>query len=157
VIDAVTQHQGTSLLRTFYHKALEQSRQTGAHVIEGDYRYPGPRPQTREAGIMMLGDTVEAATRALKNPSPADVKERVAKVIQERMADDQLGDCALTLGDLAKVEEAFTRVLILGVYHSRIEYPAVKQEPGNPVETIPRHEHRDRDSNPRFGVVDRSS
>jgi putative nucleotidyltransferase with HDIG domain len=124
VIEAVTQHQGTTLLRIFYQRAVENARASGKTINEADYRYPGPRPQTRESGILMLGDSVEAATRALKNPSPAELKQRVGKIIAEKMADGQLSDCALTIADLARIEDAFTRVLVMGVYHSRIEYPA---------------------------------
>ena len=124
VIEAVTQHQGTTLLRVFHQRAVENAEGTGRQIDELDYRYPGPRPQTRESGILMMGDSVEAATRALKNPSPAEVKERVGKIISEKMADGQLVDCALTIADLTRIEEAFARVLVMGVYHSRIEYPA---------------------------------
>ncbi|RJF89553.1 HDIG domain-containing protein [Oleomonas cavernae] len=134
VLDAITQHQGTTLLRVFYQRAVERAQATGETVNEAEFRYPGPRPATRESGILMLADTVEAATRALKEPKPADVRERVAKVISEKIADHQLDDCALTMKDLAKVEAAFVRVLTLGVYHTRIEYPPLmppvpKKEP----------------------------
>lgn len=136
ILDAVTQHQGTTLLRVFYQRAVERAQATGETVSEEEFRYPGPRPMTRESGILMLADTVEAATRALKDPKPADVRERVAKVIREKMADHQLDDCALTMKDLAQVEAAFVRVLTLGVYHTRIEYPPLmtpvpKKEPSS--------------------------
>ncbi|MBT3171614.1 MAG: HD family phosphohydrolase, partial [Rhodospirillaceae bacterium] len=131
VIEAVTQHQGTTLLRVFYQRAVENARASGHTVSEADYRYPGPKPRTRESGILMLGDSVEAATRALNNPSPAELKERVGKIIAEKMRDGQLSDCALTIADLARIEDAFTRVLVLGVYHSRIEYPASNLPPGD--------------------------
>ena len=124
VIEAITQHQGTTLLRIFYQRALENAHDTGTKVNELDYRYPGPKPNTRESGIIMLGDSVEAATRALNNPSPFELKERVGKVIAQKMTDGQLSDCPLTIDDLTRIEEAFTRVLTMGVYHSRIEYPA---------------------------------
>ncbi len=125
VIEAVTQHQGTTKLAVFYQKAVERAAQAGLTVDEDEYRYPGPRPTTRESSIIMLGDSVEAATRALKDPSPAEVQARVGKVIGEKIADGQLSDSELTLGELEAIEKAFTRVLVLGVYHSRIEYPAV--------------------------------
>ncbi len=131
VIEAVTQHQGTTLLRVFYQRAVENSQDSGQQVSEADYRYPGPKPRTRESGILMLGDSVEAATRALNNPSPAELKERVGKIIAEKMRDGQLSDCALTIADLTRIEDAFTRVLVLGVYHSRIEYPASNLPPDN--------------------------
>jgi putative nucleotidyltransferase with HDIG domain len=123
VLDAVTQHQGTTLLRVFYMKALERAKTTGESVDENEFRYPGPRPRTREAAILLLADAAEAATRALKEPSPADLRERVHKVVQEKVADRQLDECGLTLKDLNRIEAAFVRTLTLGVYHSRIEYP----------------------------------
>lgn len=125
VLDAVTQHQGTTLLRVFHQRALDRVKSAGEAVNEAEFRYPGPRPMTRESGILMLADSIEAATRALKDPKPADVRERVANVIRDKIADHQLDDCALTMKDLASVEAAFVRVLTLGVYHNRIEYPPV--------------------------------
>jgi putative nucleotidyltransferase with HDIG domain len=125
VIDAITQHQGTTLLKTFYAKALERAKSEGGTVNEGEFRYPGPKPMNKEGAILMLADAVEAATRALKDPSPAEVRTRIHKIVAERMADGQLDDCHLTLRDLAAIEEAFTRVVTLGVYHSRIEYPSL--------------------------------
>ncbi|MDP7342137.1 MAG: HDIG domain-containing protein [Alphaproteobacteria bacterium] len=142
VIEAVTQHQGTTLLRVFYQRALENAPRSGRQVDEADYRYPGPRPRTRESGILMLGDSVEAATRALSDPSPAELKERVGKVISEKMTDGQLSDCALTIADLTRIEEAFARVLVMGVYHSRIEYPA-----GNVRPSSQDQEHNGKDGN----------
>ncbi|PWR20889.1 HD family phosphohydrolase [Zavarzinia compransoris] len=133
VLDAVTQHQGTTLLRVFHQRALERAAATGETVNEAEFRYPGPRPMTRESGILMLADTVEAATRALKDPKPAEVRERVAKVIAEKIADHQLDDCTLTMKDLATIEAAFVRVLTLGVYHSRIEYPPLVPQRKEPT------------------------
>jgi len=158
VIEAVTQHQGTTLLRVFYQRAQEQAQVTGRPVDEADYRYPGPRPQTRESGILMMGDSVEAATRALKNPSPAELKERVGKIIGEKMADGQLSDCALTIADLANIEESFTRVLVMGVYHSRIEYPAsnVRSNPQDPEQNS-KDRDGDRGNDTPRSLADRAS
>jgi cyclic-di-AMP phosphodiesterase PgpH len=128
IIDAITQHQGTTLLRVFYQRALERAKATGGTVDEAEFRYPGPRPVTRESAILLLADATEAATRALKDPSPAEVTERVRKVIEEKRVDGQLDDCPLTMADLKKIEAAFVRVLTLGVYHSRIEYPPMPRQ-----------------------------
>ena len=125
IIDAITQHQGTTLLKTFYLAAVERGRSSGVAVDEEDFRYTGPRPKSREAGVLMLADSIEAATRALKTPSPAEVQDRVHQVIDERIADGQLDDSPLTMRDLSTIEAVFTRVLVMGVYHSRIEYPVV--------------------------------
>ena len=132
VIDAVTQHQGTTVLRVFLEKARERAKATGETVNEEEFRYPGPRPMSKESGILMLADSVEAATRALKEPKPAEVRERVATVIRGKIADGQLDDCALTMKDLAAIEAAFIRVLTLGVYHTRIEYPPPPPQAANP-------------------------
>ncbi|MEE8173263.1 MAG: HDIG domain-containing metalloprotein [Alphaproteobacteria bacterium] len=158
VIEAVTQHQGTTLLRVFYQRALENAQGSGRPVREADYRYPGPRPQTRESGILMMGDSVEAATRALNNPSPAELKERVGKIIGEKMADGQLSDCALTIADLTRIEEAFARVLVMGVYHSRIEYPASNVQGGTQhQEQNGKDRNGDRGNDTPLGVADRAS
>lgn len=145
VLDAITQHQGTTLLRVFYQRALDRAKAGGETVNEEEFRYPGPRPMTKESGILMLADTVEAATRALKNPKPVEVRDRVARVISEKIADHQLDDCALTMKDLASVEAAFVRVLTLGVYHTRIEYPPL------PSKKEPTPERRHDDANPAEG------
>jgi len=142
VIEAVTQHQGTTLLRIFHQRALERAGTEGRTVKEADYRYPGPKPMTRESGILMLGDSVEAATRALDDPSPTELRERVGKIIAEKMTDGQLSDCPLTIADLTRIEESFARVLVMGVYHSRIEYPAT-----NLRQTDKGDERNDKDKN----------
>ncbi len=121
VLLGIAQHHGTGLLRGFYQKALHGPE--GNTVKEEDFRYPGQKPQSREAGVLMLADSTEAATRALKDPSPADVRRRVNEVLEAQILDGQLEDCDLTMKDLAAVEVAFTRILTLGVYHNRIEYP----------------------------------
>ena len=153
ILDAVTQHQGTTLLRVFYNKALEEAKETGAKVRERDYRYPGPRPQTREAGILLLADGVEAATRALKDPSPAEISERIENVVTEKVAEGQLDECSLTLLDLSKIKSEFCRVLTLGVYHTRIEYPPRPELLG--VTTEEHAEHRNIHSLP--SLADRNS
>ncbi len=154
VIDAITQHQGTTLLRTFHAKALEQGRADGVEVEESEYRYPGPRPTSREAGILMLADATEAASRALKDPSPKQVRGKIHEVIDERMADGQLEECQITLKDLARIETAFARVVTLGVFHSRIEYPPA---PGAQDRGLDEEQSRHRRIHPLRGVADVSS
>ncbi|WP_439813671.1 HD family phosphohydrolase [Zavarzinia sp. CC-PAN008] len=161
VIDAVTQHQGTTLLRIFYEKAKDRARTTGETIDEQEFRYPGPRPVTRESGILLLADSVEAATRALKDPAPAEVRARVASVIRGKVEDRQLDDCRLTLGDLARIEEAFARVLTLGIYHARIEYPPAPRLADAPrgasVEPLPSDDARNRNVHPLPGLGERAS
>ena len=119
IVEGIAQHQGTTLLRTFYDKARAQ----GYNGPEADFRYPGPRPFRRETGILLLADSVEAATRALKDPTLEKVAARVRQVIQMRVSEGELDDCKLTLKDLAEIQETFTRTLTLGVFHNRIDYP----------------------------------
>lgn len=122
IIDIIPQHQGTKLISYFYSKAKEAEDPKIQVVDEKDYRYPGPKPQTREAGVILLADTVEAATRALKDRSPARLEEVVRNMINKNFIDGQLDECELTLRDLNVIAKSFVRILI-GVYHNRIEYP----------------------------------
>ncbi len=118
IIDLISQHHGSSLIRFFYEKAKKQSEGAREEV----YRYPGPSPQTREAGIMMLADMVEAASRSLSDTSPARLAGLVERVVQTAFADGQLDSCAITLRDLSRIQESFLRVLA-GIYHHRVIYP----------------------------------
>jgi len=122
IIDIIPQHQGTKLITYFYNKAKEREDPDLHVVSERDYRYPGPKPQSREAGIILLADTTEAATRALKDRSPARMEEVVRNMINKNFIDGQLDECELTLKDLHAIAGSFLRVL-MGVYHQRIEYP----------------------------------
>ena len=121
VIDMIKQHHGTTLVSYFYHKAVNQNESEDS-IRETEYRYDGPRPQTKEAGIIMLSDAIEAAVRSLKRRSPAKVEEVVRKIIKSRLQDGELDECDLTMRDLEKLAETYIRVLS-GVYHNRIAYP----------------------------------
>lgn len=120
VLDIIAQHHGTTLVSFFYRQALTQ--QVDGPPEESNFRYPGPKPQTREAAIVMLADGVEAAVRALATPTPNAVEERIHKIITDRLEDGQLNECDLTLRDLEVIEKTFVR-LMLGILHKRIEYP----------------------------------
>lgn len=123
--DIIEQHHGNGLVSYFYHKALENDRTET--VTEEEFRYEGPKPQTREAAIVMLADSVEAAVRSLQNRTPGRVEGLVRKIIKEKLNDGQLDECDLTFKDLDKIATAFVRVLS-GIFHSRIEYPDMSQE-----------------------------
>lgn len=125
VIDIIPQHHGTSLISFFYHKALEEDPKTT--LTERDFRYDGPKPQTKEAGIIMLADSVEAVSRVLKDPTPSSLRGMVRNITMKRFQEGELDECELTLKDLNKINEAFLRVLT-GVFHTRIEYPNVKKD-----------------------------
>jgi len=120
IVDLIRQHHGTDLVRFFFHRAAENDKEE--QVEEKDFRYPGPRPQTKEAAIIMLADSVEAAVRSLAKPTPARVEQLVRRIIKERLNDGQLDESDLTFKDLDKVADAFVRVLS-GIFHTRVEYP----------------------------------
>jgi hypothetical protein len=122
IIDMIPQHHGTSLVGFFYNKAVQQSDPTKEAISDSDYRYPGPKPQTKEAAIMMLADGVEAATRSLKSHTQGAITARVEKIVNKCVQDGQLDESPLTLRDLRTASETFVQVL-MGIHHHRIEYP----------------------------------
>jgi putative nucleotidyltransferase with HDIG domain len=121
----IYEHHGTSLMSYFYQKAVQHSE--GTDISENEFRYPGPRPKSRETAIVMLADAIEAASRTLKDPSPSRIKGMVEQMIDERFKSGELDDSPLTLHDLSKIAEAFQKILI-GIFHARIEYPAGKEK-----------------------------
>lgn len=129
LVDMIPQHHGTRLVSFFYQRAKEAADPEIQAVNEEDYRYPGPRPQTREAAILMLADAVEAATRALTDPTPARIRGVVQKIINAIFVDAQLDECDLTLRDLHIIANSFVRILT-GFFHQRIEYPGGRPDEG---------------------------
>lgn len=124
IIDIAEQHHGTTLLQYFYHKA----KKDGIEVKEMDYRYPGPKAQTKEAAIIGIADSVEAAVRSMGHPTHEQIESVVRKIIADRLADDQFNECDLTLKELETVSNALLETL-KGIFHSRIEYPeTIKQK-----------------------------
>jgi putative nucleotidyltransferase with HDIG domain len=123
ILRGIRQHHGTSIIRFFYEKAKELADpEKGEVVHEHDYRYPGPKPQTREAGILMLADSVEAASRTLSDNSPARVQQLVQRIINNYFRDGQLDECSLTLRDLHAIARTFIETLS-AIRHERIDYP----------------------------------
>ncbi|WP_413288016.1 HD family phosphohydrolase [Bdellovibrio sp. HCB337] len=122
IIDGIIQHHGTTLISYFFNKAVDLKKADDCEISEEDFRYPGPKPQFREAALCMLADSIEAAARSLDEPTPTRLQNIVRNVIQRKFQDGQLDECNLTLKDISKVENAFTRIL-LGIYHQRIDYP----------------------------------
>jgi len=121
ITEIIQQHHGTSLISYFYQRAKET--ETYAHKIdEKDFRYPGPKPKNKEAGLVMLADAVEAASKTIPEPTPAKIHTLVRKIINRIFTDGQLDECDLTLKDLHAIAESFNRALI-GIFHQRIEYP----------------------------------
>ena len=138
IIDIIRQHHGTALIKFFYERAKSQVALTGQIVEEKDFRYPGPKPQTREAGIVMLADCVEAASRTLVNPTPDRIQGLVQKLINNVFIDGQLDECELTLKNLHEIARSFTAILN-GIFHQRIDYPEPAHKGGDsPRKTEPR-------------------
>lgn len=122
ITDIIRQHHGTGLIKFFYERARTLAEASGQTVEEQDFRYPGPKPQTREAGIVMLADCVEAASRTLKNPTPDRIQGMVQNIINRIFTDGQLDECELTLKNLHEIARSFNRILN-GIFHHRIDYP----------------------------------
>ena len=119
IVNAISQQHGTTLMKPIYLRALDEARATGATVDKDDYRYPGPKPQTRCAGILMLASMAEAAIRALKDPDAEKIRARIDKAIEEAMTDGQLDECGLSIKDLRAISGAFCRVFAMGVHQIR--------------------------------------
>ncbi|APG27259.1 phosphohydrolase [Syntrophotalea acetylenivorans] len=173
LVDIIHQHHGTALIKFFYDKAKNQSGPGTQQVDECDYRYPGPKPQTREAALIMLADAVEAASRTLTDPTPARIQGMVQKIINNIFIDGQLDECELTLKDLHNIAKSFNRILS-GIFHHRIDYPepvhkerdkepakkeTVKKEQGKRKSSDdstgePAKESKDRGSEPKKGSTE---
>lgn len=121
IIDFIPQHHGTRTLHFFLKKAQAEAR-PGEEPSENDFRYPGPKPQFKEAAIMMIADSCEAAARSLSEPTPENIRFIVTKIIDAIISDDQLDECDLTLRELTQIREAMIRSLV-AIYHSRVDYP----------------------------------
>lgn len=140
IIDVIQEHHGTSLVRFFYHRALKQRDEIRKQVEEGlaheedipnveqeNFRYPGPRPRTRESAIISLADAVESASRSLQKPTPKKIDELIEELTRERLHDNQLDNAALTLEELAVIKKSFSNTM-RSMLHTRIEYPKVEGE-----------------------------
>lgn len=127
IIDILRQHHGTRLINYFYQKAKEQEKAGVQEVDERDFRYLGPKPQTKEAGLVMLADAVEAASRTLADPTPARIQGLVQKIINDIFIDGQLDECELTLKDLNAIAKSFN-IILNAIHHHRIEYPESQPE-----------------------------
>jgi putative nucleotidyltransferase with HDIG domain len=123
IIDFIAQHHGTTLVEYFYREAMKLQEATGGGTdLEACFRYPGPRPQTRENGILMLADAVESTSRSLSNPTPGSLQKMVHDLLMKRLLDGQFEESGLSLTELHRVEESLTKSLI-ALFHARIKYP----------------------------------
>ena len=124
IINFIQQHHGTTLVEYFYERANEDSQADpdGTAIDENTFRYPGPKPQTKEAGILMLADAVESASRVLVEPTPSRIESLVEEIAMKRLLDGQLDECGLTLQEVRVVQDSLVKSLI-AVYHGRVKYP----------------------------------
>ncbi len=124
IVDIIAQHHGRGLITYFYNRALKEGK--NPRVSRDDYSYPGVRPKTKEAAVLMLADAVEAASRTLKRPTEARLEAFVQEMIMEKFTSGELGDSSLTLRDLESIRKSFVHILE-GYFHTRIEYPKLAQ------------------------------
>jgi putative nucleotidyltransferase with HDIG domain len=125
IVDFIEQHHGTTLVEYFYHAANKLANEhpdQGYDVQESDFRYPGPKPQTRELAVMMLSDAVESASRTLSEPTPKRIETLVNDIARKRLLDGQFEECGLTLTELNKIQDSLVKSLN-AIYHGRIKYP----------------------------------
>lgn len=125
LIDFIEQHHGTTLVEYFYHEAARQAEEQPDHRTDADeshFRYPGPRPQTRETAVLMIADAVEGASRALSEPTPSRIERLVHEIAMRRLLDGQFDECGLTITELSRIEESLTKSLT-AMYHGRVKYP----------------------------------
>ena len=124
IIDFIQQHHGTTLVEYFYRQASESKKANpdGSEVDESSFRYPGPKPQTKEAGILMLADAVESASRVLVEPTPSRIESLVEDLSRKRLLDGQFDECGLTLEEVRKIGDSLVKSLT-AVYHGRVKYP----------------------------------
>jgi putative nucleotidyltransferase with HDIG domain len=135
IADFIPQHHGTRTLHYFLRKAQAQAK-PNEQVDESDFRYPGPKPQFKEAAIMMLADSCEAAARSLARPDPENIRAIVLKIVDAIISDGQLDECDITLQELTTIREAMISALT-AIYHARIDYPGFNPPPTGPMPTLP--------------------
>ncbi|MDD5524433.1 MAG: HDIG domain-containing protein, partial [Smithella sp.] len=135
IINIIREHHGTSIVSFFYDKAKKDKDESIRSLSESDFRYPGPKPQTKEAGLIMLGDVVEASSRTLSNPTPARIRSLVRERIERIYMDGQLDESELTLKNLNTIAETFTKILT-GIFHHRVDYPESAQKETNDKKEI---------------------
>jgi cyclic-di-AMP phosphodiesterase PgpH len=134
IIDIIKEHHGTCLIKYFYHQATVTAGEEAGPALEYQFRYDGPRPRTKESGIIMIADAAEAASRTLEKPTPGRLRELIERIARDRLADGQLDDCEVTFKDLEKIIASITRSLA-GMLHGRIDYPDATDLRRPPVES----------------------
>jgi putative nucleotidyltransferase with HDIG domain len=131
VLKFISMHHGTARIEYFYQKALSHAEESDQTVVESEFRYPGPKPDSKETGILMLADSVEAASRSLDDPSSRRLENLIELLFRERIDDGQLDNTDLTFRDLRLIKDTFLKML-LGIYHVRVKYPDQEEERAAP-------------------------
>jgi len=127
--DIIVQHHGSRLIHSFFTKAQKRAGEEAEDLFDEDFRYPGPKPQTKEAAIIMMADTVEAAARASHDRSAEHMWNLIQKLVSLMTADGQFSECNITLGELDRISLSFLETLS-GIYHHRVGYPGLSVEKG---------------------------
>ncbi|MBN1688276.1 MAG: HDIG domain-containing protein [Candidatus Omnitrophica bacterium] len=130
ILQFIPEHHGTGVVYYFYKKAMD-SAQPGERISVDDFRYPGPKPQSRETAVALLADSAEAASRSLRDPSPESIRQLVRKIVNDKFIDGQLDECDLTLKDLHRIQESFVKNL-MAIFHTRVNYPTSPEVPDKP-------------------------
>jgi putative nucleotidyltransferase with HDIG domain len=154
ICDIIAQHHGTTL-SYFYRRAM--TTDSGVGVSADQYRYPGPKPQSKEAAIVMLADSAQAAVQSLREPSPAAMETTIKSVIRERLDDGQLDECGLTFRDIVRITRVFVRVLGSLFFHTRVEYPRQPTETARTANASTRTGSAAAADRPAIAPPDRSS
>lgn len=138
VVEFIPEHHGTTRIAFFYDKAVRHAERkgTGETIQIEDFQYPGPKPRSKETGIVMLADSVEASTRAMSDVTPQELEDAIENMIKQRFTEGQLDDCDLTLKDLTRIKEAFLKIL-MGIHHQRIAYPQPRASAENRTRPAP--------------------
>src|SRR5690606_19012247 len=126
--DLIEQHHGTTLVEYFFRRANQQNGGGTGELPESSFRYPGPKPQTIEAAVLMLSDAAESACRALTEPTPSRIESVVSEISMKRLRDGQFDECGLTLEQLRIVQDSLVKSLV-AVYHGRVKYPSAPSTP----------------------------
>jgi membrane-associated HD superfamily phosphohydrolase len=121
VVDIIREHHGTTLVEYFYREAVDKAGDD-REVSDQGFRYPGPKPRSKEAAVVMLADAVESASRTVDEPTPGRLEGLVVDIVRKKLSDGQFDDCGVTMADLRKIEVSLTKSLA-GIFHSRIKYP----------------------------------
>ena len=135
VLKFIPMHHGTARIEYFYRKAMSQANEEDPDIPESEFRYPGPKPDSKETGILMLADSIEAASRSLEDPSPRRLENLIELIFSERIDDGQLDNTDLTFQDLRLIQDTFLKML-LGIYHVRVKYPDQEEAEESEVEIV---------------------